>query len=70
MDISARITQEFKMKPEYVDNIIGLLDDGCTIPFIARYRKEMTGNCDDAVLREFSERLNYLRSLEKRNQKI
>ncbi|OQB21434.1 MAG: 30S ribosomal protein S1 [Firmicutes bacterium ADurb.Bin182] len=70
MDISKILADEFNIHPPYADNIIKLLDDGNTIPFIARYRKEMTGSCDDQVLRELSERLIYLRNLEKRRQEI
>ena len=50
MDINNQLTQEFKLKPEHTNNIISLLDEGNTIPFIARYRKEMTGAIDDQVL--------------------
>ncbi|HPF55246.1 MAG TPA: Tex family protein, partial [Clostridiales bacterium] len=64
------LATEFKLKPEHVKNIITLIDDGNTIPFIARYRKEMTGSCDDQVLRELADRLQYLRSFEERKQKI
>lgn len=70
MDINATLTAEFSLKPQHTDNIIALIDEGCTIPFIARYRKEMTGSCDDQVLREFFDRLNYLRSLTKRKEEI
>lgn len=52
MDIIAALSAEFKLRQEYVKNIISLIDDGNTIPFIARYRKEMTGSCDDQVLRQ------------------
>ena len=58
------------MKENHVANIIELIDGGNTIPFIARYRKEMTGACDDQKLRELSERLTYLRNLEKRKEEI
>ena len=51
-------------------NIIQLIDEGNTIPFIARYRKEMTGSCDDQVLREFNDRLTYLRNLEQRKAEV
>ena len=51
-------------------NIISLIDEGCTIPFIARYRKEMHGTCDDQTLREFADRLNYLRNLDKRKEEV
>lgn len=64
------LSTEFKLKPEHVKNIITLIDDGNTIPFIARYRKEMTGSCDDQVLRELADRLQYLRAFEERKQKI
>ena len=70
MEINALLSQEFKLNPGHVDNIVSLIDEGCTIPFIARYRKEMTGSCDDQVLRELSDRLAYLRSLEKRREEI
>ncbi|MBR2968413.1 MAG: RNA-binding transcriptional accessory protein [Clostridia bacterium] len=70
MDIHAKITAEFKLRPDHVTNIITLIDDGNTIPFIARYRKELTGHCDDQVLREFSDRLKYLRNLEKRKEEV
>lgn len=70
MDINQVLAQEFKLKKEAVDNTISLLDDGKTIPFIARYRKELTGSLDDQVLRELTDRLNYLRSLEKRKEEV
>ena len=70
MDVIERITDEFKLKGEHVKNIVALLDEGNTIPFIARYRKEMTGHIDDQVLREFSDRLNYLRNIEKRKEEV
>lgn len=70
MDIQKILAEEFKIKPEHVANIVTLIDEGNTIPFIARYRKEMTGSCDDQVLRELHERLGYLRNLEKRKEEI
>ena len=70
MDILKRITQEFNLKEHHVSNIVNLLDEGNTIPFIARYRKELTGNIDDQVLREFADRLEYLRNLEKRKEDV
>ena len=70
MDITKKLTEEFKIKEEYAKNVIALLDDGNTIPFIARYRKEMHGNLDDQILREFADRLNYLRNLEKRKEEV
>ena len=48
MDIIEQLASEFGLKREYSENIINLLDEGCTIPFIARYRKEMHGTCDDS----------------------
>ncbi len=70
MDIQAQLAKEFQLKPEYAKNIVALIDEGNTIPFIARYRKEMTGSCDDQVLRELNDRLGYLRNLEKRKEEV
>ncbi len=70
MDILQRITDEFKLNPSNAKNIVSLLDEGNTIPFIARYRKEMTGHIDDQVLRELSDRLTYLRNLEQRKEDV
>lgn len=70
MDILQTITQEFNLNPTHVKNIVSLIDEGNTIPFIARYRKEMTGACDDQVLRELFDRLTYLRNLEKRKEEV
>ncbi len=70
MDITARIRTEFNLRADHADNIISLIDAGNTIPFIARYRKEMTGHCDDQVLRELADRLKYLRNLEKRKEEV
>lgn len=70
MDIIAKLKAEFKLKDEQINNVVALIDDGNTIPFIARYRKEMTGSLDDQVLREFNDRLSYLRGLEKRKEEI
>ena len=70
MDYSKVLSQEFQIKEEYAKNIISLLDDGNTIPFIARYRKEMHGSMNDQLIREFSEKLEYLRSLDKRREEI
>ncbi len=70
MDIIKTLSAEFKLEPRHVTNILSLIDDGNTIPFIARYRKEMTGSCDDQVLRELHERLVYLRNLETRKKEI
>lgn len=70
MDIIGIITQEFSLKRWQVENTAALIDDGNTIPFIARYRKEAHGTLDDQTLREISERLEYLRSLEKRKEEV
>lgn len=70
MDIKAKIIEEFQITDEHATNIISLLDEGNTIPFIARYRKELTGHIDDQVLRSLSDRLNYLRNLDKRREEI
>ena len=64
MNINEKIAQELNIKTSQVENTIKLIDDGNTIPFIARYRKEVTGNLSDETLREFDERLKYLRNLE------
>ena len=70
MDILKQIQSEFSLKPWQVENTVNLIDDGNTIPFIARYRKEATGSLDDQLLRELSERLNYLRNLEEQKEKV
>lgn len=70
MDYSEILSRQFNIKREYADNIINLLDDGNTIPFIARYRKEMHGSMDDQLIREFAEKLEYLRGLDKRREEI
>ena len=70
MNIQDTLASEFKIRVDRVENIINLIDEGCTIPFIARYRKELTGSCDDQILREFYDRLTYLRNLEKRKQEV
>ncbi len=70
MDIGNILVKEFQLKPFQVHNTIELIDQGNTIPFIARYRKEQTGNLQDTVLREFHQRLNYLRSLEERQLEV
>ena len=70
MDYALKLSKEFTLRLDHSANIINLIDDGNTIPFIARYRKEQTGSCDDQVLREFADRLKYLRNLDKRKQEI
>ena len=70
MNITEKIASELNIKTSQVENTIKLIDDGNTIPFIARYRKEVTGNLSDETLREFDERLTYLINLEKRKEEI
>lgn len=70
MNHAKQLSEEFKIKEEYALNIINLLDEGNTIPFIARYRKEMHGTLDDQTIREISERLEYMRNLDKRREEI
>ena len=70
MDINKTLAAEFGLKQEQVDNTVALIDDDKTIPFIARYRKELTGSLDDQVLRELYDRLMYLRNLEKRKEEV
>lgn len=69
-EYSKELAKEFNIKEEYAQNIITLLDEGNTIPFIARYRKEMHGTLDDQTIREISERLEYLRNLDKRREEV
>ncbi len=70
MDILKTLEQEFHLRPNQVTNTVQLIDDGNTIPFIARYRKEMTGSLDDQLLRELFERLTYLRNLDEQREKV
>ena len=63
MNINQVLAQEFHLRQEQIDQTVALIDEGATIPFIARYRKERTGSLDDQVLREIFDRLNYLRNL-------
>ena len=70
MNIIELLTQEFKLKQNQVTSTIKLIDEGNTIPFIARYRKEQTGEMDDVTLRELDERLTYLRNLESRQEEV
>ncbi|MDE6775054.1 MAG: RNA-binding transcriptional accessory protein, partial [Ruminococcus sp.] len=70
MDINTRLAKEFNLRQEQVDNTVALIDEGATIPFIARYRKEVTGSLDDQLLRELNDRLSYMRNLEKRKEEV
>ena len=70
MEIYQVLATKFNIKPEYSQNIIALLDEGCTVPFIARYRKERHGSCDDQTIREFADSLTYLRNLDTRKSEV
>ena len=70
MDILKKLAEEFKLKEEQVEKTVALIDEGNTIPFIARYRKEETGSLDDNVLRDLDDRLTYLRNIEKRKAEV
>ena len=64
------LAKEFSCREEHIENVIRLLDEGCTIPFIARYRKEMHGTMDDQLLRDLADRLGYLRRLDERKEEV
>ena len=68
MEIIKVLASEFKKEVWQIENSVALMDEGCTIPFIARYRKERTGELDDQILREIFDRLTYLRNLEQRKE--
>ncbi len=70
MDIITKLAEELKIRPKQAEAAVNLIDEGNTIPFIARYRKEATGALDDEVLRNLYERLNYLRNLEEKKQTV
>ncbi len=70
MNIIEKLAQEFSVKISQVENTVKLIDDGNTIPFIARYRKEVTGGLSDVILRDMDERLTYLRNLEERKEEV
>ena len=70
MDILKTLSEEFKIKEEQVKETVALIDEGNTIPFISRYRKEVTGGLDDATLRDLNDRLNYLRKMDERREEI
>ena len=70
MDILKTLAAEFNIKEEQVEQTVALIDEGNTIPFISRYRKEVTGGLDDATLRDLNDRLNYLRKMEERRAEI
>ena len=70
MDIISSLTKQFNLQKWQVENVVKLLDEGNTVPFIARYRKEQHGTLDDQIIRELSERLEYLRNLDKRREEV
>ena len=70
MDILKKLAEEFKIRENQVEATVGLIDEGNTIPFIARYRKEVTGALSDEVLRELGQRLEYLRNLQTRKEEV
>lgn len=70
MNFSEILAKEFSIALPFMENIVALIGEGNTIPFIARYRKEKTGSCDDQVLREIADRLEYLQGLQKRREEI
>ena len=70
MYIVKTLSEEFKIQVEQVEKTVALIDDGNTIPFLARYRKEETGSLDDNVLRDLDDRLTYLRNIEKRKEEV
>ena len=63
MDILKKLAEEFKLNAWQVENTVKLIDEGNTIPFISRYRKEATGELNDEILRDLNERLSYLRNM-------
>ena len=69
-DLVEILAAEFKQSRTHIENVVSLIDEGNTIPFIARYRKEMHGTMDDQLLREIADRLQYLRNLDKRREEI
>ena len=70
MNIIETLAGEFNLRVQQVESTVALIDEGNTIPFIARYRKEATGGMDDVTLRDLDERLTYLRNLEERKEEV
>ncbi len=70
MELTEQLAEELKIRPKQVEETVKLLDGGATVPFIARYRKEATGGLDDTTLRHLTERLEYLRGLDKRKKDV
>ena len=69
-DIASAVAKELGLRKDYTENVISLLDDGNTVPFIARYRKEMHGSMDDQMIRTLADRVQYLRNLEQRKSEV
>ena len=69
-DIASAVAKELGLRKDYTENVISLLDDGNTVPFIARYRKEMHGSMDDQMIRTLADRVQYLRNLEQRKGEV
>ena len=70
MDIFGTLSEELGISLSQIENTVALIDEGNTIPFIARYRKEVTGGLDDTQLRKLSDRLTYLRTLEEKKEDV
>ena len=70
MDIIKKIAEELQIRPDQVQAVVNLIDEGNTIPFIARYRKEAHGALNDEILRNLDERLTYLRNLEEKKSSV
>src|SRR5665647_1419948 len=70
LKLTAQLAKELNIREQQVESTLNLIDEGSTIPFIARYRKEVTGGLDDAVLRDLNDRLIYLRNLEARKEEV
>ena len=70
MEILSSVAKELNLKLSQVENTVNLFDEGATVPFIARYRKEVTGNLDEEQIREVIEKVTYYRNLEKRKEEV
>ena len=70
LDIIKFVAEELKINKNQVENTVNLLDEGATIPFISRYRKEVTGNLNEEQIRDISEKVTYVRNLEKRKEEV
>jgi len=70
LNINQIVAEELKIKVVQVENTIKLLDEGATVPFVSRYRKEVTENLDEVAIREILEKITYLRNLEKRKEDV